>query len=97
VAEDVITYDYGVIEDCIAMMSRKAQDIQTETDDLEQSVKKIMEGWQGSTADAYNSLANDMRNDLVQNRQNLDNLRQALDNSAQNMQQQDKRSAGNMR
>jgi WXG100 family type VII secretion target len=97
VAEDVIKYDYAVIEECISMMSKKAQEIQTQTDELEIDVKKIMVDWQGSTADAYNSLAGDMRNDLLQNRQNLDNLRQALHNSAENMQQQDKRSADHMR
>jgi WXG100 family type VII secretion target len=97
VTEDLIKYDYTAIENCISMMSNKAREIQTQTDELENDVKKIMLDWQGSTADAYNSLANDLRNDLIQNRQNLDNLNRALHNSADNMQQQDKRSAGNMR
>ncbi|TVT62508.1 WXG100 family type VII secretion target [Amycolatopsis rhizosphaerae] len=95
-SSDLIKYDYPVIEECISMMSKKAQEIQQQTDELENDVKRIMQDWQGSTAESYNALANDMKNDLEQNRANLDNLNSALHRAADDMQQQDKRGAGNL-
>lgn len=72
--DDTITYDYAAIDQCLSMMSKKAQEIQTQTDNLESDVKKIMVDWEGATAQSYDRLANDLRNDLTQNRENLDNL-----------------------
>ncbi|GHF44813.1 WXG100 family type VII secretion target [Amycolatopsis bartoniae] len=95
-SSDLIKYDYPVIEECLSMMSKKAQEIQSQTDDLGNDVKRIMVDWQGSTADSYNQIANDLRSDLEQNRANLDNLNSALHQAANDMQDQDKRGAGNI-
>ncbi|MFD2419612.1 WXG100 family type VII secretion target [Amycolatopsis pigmentata] len=92
-ADGTITYDYNVIEECLSMMSKKASDIQSQADELESDVKRIMVDWHGSTADAYNQLASDLDKDLVQNRQNLENLARALQNASENMQQQDSHGA----
>jgi WXG100 family type VII secretion target len=88
-ADGTITYDYGVIDECLEMMKKKAQEIQGQADDLADDVKRIMVDWKGTTADAYNSLASDLDQDLVANRENLDNLQKTFHESAQAMQQAD--------
>jgi len=92
-ADGTITYDYPVIDECLSMMSKKAQEIQSQADDLESDVKKIMIDWKGSTAEAYNRIANDLQQDLIANRGNLDNLQKTLQASAANMQDADSRGA----
>lgn len=94
--DDTITYDYAAIDQCLSMMSKKAQEIQTQTDNLESDVKKIMVDWEGATAQSYDRLANDLRNDLTQNRENLDNLNKTFDQAAQDMQDQDRRGGQNV-
>lgn len=89
-ADDTITYDYDTIDRCLEMMSKKAGEIQSQTDQLESDVKAIMTDWTGATADAYNQLCNDMRNDLQQNKDNLDNLNKTFDEAAEKMKHQDK-------
>jgi ESAT-6 family protein len=91
-----IKYDYKAIDDCLVMMTNKANEIEGLTTDLENDVKKIMTGWEGSTADSYNALANDLRNDLVANRDNLNSLNQQLDLAAERMKAQDKKGASNV-
>jgi len=95
-ADGTITYDYNAIEECLSMMTNKAQAIQDQADGLESDVKRIMVDWQGSTADAYQQLATDLDNDLIANRQNLDSLTKTLQGAADAMQQQDKSGAGGM-
>lgn len=95
-ADDTIVYDYPVIDQCLSMMAKKAEEIQQQTDDLEADVKRIMVDWEGSTAQAYDQLCSDLRNDLLANRSNLDNLNKAFDQAAQEMQSQDSRGAGNV-
>jgi WXG100 family type VII secretion target len=95
-SDGTITYDYDVLEECLAMMSSKAQAIQDQADGLESDVKRIMVDWTGSTADAYQQLATDLDNDLIANRGNLDTLTKTLQGAADAMQQQDKSGAGGM-
>jgi WXG100 family type VII secretion target len=89
-----ITYDYPVIEQCVDMMKKKAEEIIGQTDALENDVKRILVDWHGSTADAYSQLCSDLKNDLQQNASNLNNLKTALHTAADNMKQQDQRGAG---
>jgi len=96
VADGTITYDYNVIEECVQMMSKKATEIEEQTNGLEDDVKRIMLDWEGSTAEAYNSLANDLRNDLNSNRDNLNNLNRALAEAADRMKQQDRHGASSV-
>jgi WXG100 family type VII secretion target len=91
-----IKYDYKVIDDCLVMMTNKAKEIESLTTDLSGDVKKIMVDWTGSTADSYNALANDLQNDLIANKDNLDNLNHQLDLAAERMRQQDKKGASNV-
>jgi WXG100 family type VII secretion target len=95
-ADGTITYDYGVIDECVSMMVNKANEIENQAGELESDVKRIMVEWQGSTADAYNQLANDLRSDIESNKSNLDNLRKSLAEAAQNMQQADSSGSRNM-
>jgi WXG100 family type VII secretion target len=95
-ADGTITYDYGVIEECVSMMVNKANEIENQAGELESDVKRIMVDWQGSTADAYNQLANDLRSDIESNKGNLDNLRKSLAEAAQNMQEADSSGSRNM-
>lgn len=91
-----IKYDYKAIDDCLVMMTNKARDIEGLTTDLENDVKRIMQEWEGSTADSYNSLANDLRSDLIANRENLDNLNKTFDTAAENMRRRDQQGANNV-
>ena len=84
-----IIYDYPVIEQCVDMMGKKANEILHQTDDLEKDVKRIMTDWQGSTAEAYNRLCSDLDSDLRQNVDNLNNLNKTLHEAADRMRQQD--------
>ncbi|WP_410611357.1 WXG100 family type VII secretion target [Amycolatopsis sp. lyj-109] len=93
-AGDTITYDYGVIEECVLMMTKKAGEIEAQTDGLRDDVKLIMADWQGATAERYDQVAMDLHNDLQQNKANLDNLNKTLQHAAEEMQQQDRASAG---
>lgn len=90
---DTIHYDYNAIEECVQTMRRYAQDIQTTTDNLENDVKRIMEDWTGTTAQAYDGFCSDLHNDLQQNIENLERLDKSLEKSAGDMQDQDGRSA----
>jgi WXG100 family type VII secretion target len=89
-ADDTIVYDYDAIDACLVEMSKKAQEIQGETDDLYSDVKAIMVGWEGDTAIAYERLSTDLRNDLIANRENLDNLNKTFDEAKARMQAQDR-------
>lgn len=93
-SDDTIVYDYGVIEECLSMMSKKAGEIEQQTDELEADVKRIMVDWKGDTADAYNQLCQDLHNDLQQNRDNLDNLNKAFSDGSDAMKHQDSSGAG---
>jgi WXG100 family type VII secretion target len=92
--DDTILYDYDVIDQCLVMMAKKAEEIQNQTDELEADVKRIMVGWEGDTAIAYERLCGDMRNDLIQNRENLDSLNKAFDQAKIEMQNQDRSGGG---
>ncbi|MFD9698004.1 WXG100 family type VII secretion target [Lentzea sp. NPDC059081] len=85
----MITYDYTVIDECVSAMARKAEEILRQTNDMRSQVQSAMVEWKGSTADSYNTIANDLANDLQQNHDNLGLLKTALVNAAERMQQQD--------
>ncbi|WIX98219.1 WXG100 family type VII secretion target [Amycolatopsis mongoliensis] len=95
-SDGTITYDYGVIEECVSMMLNKANEIENQSGELESDVKRIMVDWKGSTADAYNQLANDLRSDIEANKSNLDNLRKSLEEAAERMQHADASGAKGM-
>jgi WXG100 family type VII secretion target len=95
-SDATVKYDYAVLEECLSMMKSKASEIQNQADELETDVKKIMVDWQGSTAERYNQLANDLDNDLVANRANLDSLTKALQQASESMQEQDSSGARRM-
>ncbi|MEV7044733.1 WXG100 family type VII secretion target [Amycolatopsis sp. NPDC051061] len=95
-SDGTITYDYGVIEECVSMMLNKANEIENQAGELESDVKRIMVDWQGSTADAYNQLANDLRSDIEANKSNLDNLRKSLSEASERMQHADASGARGM-
>ncbi|WP_370942286.1 WXG100 family type VII secretion target [Amycolatopsis sp. cg5] len=95
-SNDTIKYDYPVIEQCLGMMSKKATEIENQADELEKSVKSIMTGWEGSTADSYERLAGDLKADLIANKTNLENLKAALERAAQEMQDKDRSGAGRL-
>lgn len=90
-ANDTITYDYPTIDRCLEMMEAKARQILGETTDMANDVKTIMVGWEGTTADAYQRLAGDLRADLEQNVDNLKTLNKELDAAAERMKLQDKK------
>ncbi|RSN39929.1 WXG100 family type VII secretion target [Amycolatopsis sp. WAC 04197] len=90
---DLITYDYDVIDQCLTMMKNKALEIEGQTTDLENDVKRIMVGWMGSTAEAYDAKCQRMKGNLITSREQLDSLRSALQAGAQGMQEQDARGA----
>ncbi|MFE3785126.1 WXG100 family type VII secretion target [Amycolatopsis sp. NPDC059090] len=89
--DDTITYDYTTLETCVDMMSRKAGEIQAQTDGLESDVKRIMVDWRGATADAYNQLCDHLRGALGANVGNLQTLKGKLEAGAAAMQHQDNR------
>ncbi|MDQ7810870.1 WXG100 family type VII secretion target [Amycolatopsis sp. A133] len=95
-SDGTITYDYPVIEECISMMVSKANEIENQAGDLESDVKRIMVDWKGTTADAYNQLANDLRSDIEANKSNLDSLRKSLEDAAERMKQADSSGAKGM-
>jgi WXG100 family type VII secretion target len=95
-ADDTILYDYDRIDQALVLMSNKAKAIQDQTDTLESDVKTIMAWWEGSTAVAYNQLCDDLRNDLIANKENLDNLNRTLDAAAEKMKHQDKKGGQNV-
>ncbi|GAB3733661.1 hypothetical protein GCM10027598_58480 [Amycolatopsis oliviviridis] len=93
-ADGTITYDYPALEECVSAMQQRANAIQNETDDLAAGAQRLIDaGWSGATADAYKKLADDLRNDLVANRENLENLKRALSDGAGGMQYTDKNGA----
>jgi len=94
--DGTIKYDYPAIDECLVLMSKKAEAIEGLVNGLDADVKKILGEWTGSTADSYNSLANDLKNDLMANKGNLDNLNHQLDLAAERMRQQDKKGASNV-
>ncbi|GAB3746651.1 hypothetical protein GCM10027598_85150 [Amycolatopsis oliviviridis] len=89
----MITYDYEVIDQCLTMMKNKATEIEGQTTDLENDVKRIMVGWQGTTADAYDAKCQGLRGNLITSREQLDSLRVALQAGAEGMRDQDARGA----
>lgn len=89
--DGTITYDYNVIELCITMMQNKAREIIGQTDAFEADVKRIMVGWEGATAQAYDQVAADLRNDLQANVDNLDSLKRTFGESADKMKEMDRR------
>ncbi|UMP06955.1 WXG100 family type VII secretion target [Amycolatopsis sp. EV170708-02-1] len=91
-----ITYDYPVIEECLSMMSRKATEIEGQTNELESDVKRIMIEWKGDTANRYDERSNGLRNELHGHRDNLNNLNVALRNAAEAMKAQDSRGASSI-
>ncbi|MFC3452610.1 WXG100 family type VII secretion target [Amycolatopsis speibonae] len=89
-ADATITYDYAAIEECVSAMQQRANTIQEETDKLASDAQKLYgAGWKGQSADAYKALADDLRNDLTANRENLENLKRALSDGASGMQHTD--------
>ncbi|WP_410586374.1 WXG100 family type VII secretion target [Amycolatopsis sp. lyj-23] len=95
-SDGTITYDYPVIEECLSMMVAKANEIENQAGDLESDVKRIMVDWKGTTADAYNQLANDLRSDIEANKSNLDTLRKSLADAAERMKHADASGAKGM-
>ncbi|WP_410604738.1 WXG100 family type VII secretion target [Amycolatopsis sp. lyj-90] len=95
-SDGTITYDYNVIDECLAMMIAKANDIEGEAGALAADVKRIMVDWKGTTATAYDQLANDLRSDIEANKSNLDNLRKSFKDASDNMQAADASGAKNM-
>jgi WXG100 family type VII secretion target len=95
-ADGTILYNYDAIDAALELMAREAAKIQGEIDDTVSQVKAIMVDWEGTTATAYDQLANDLSRDLTEHRQNLDNLNRTLDAAAEKMRQQDKRGGANI-
>jgi WXG100 family type VII secretion target len=92
----MITYDYDAIEQVIEMMTKKATEIANQTDEQQQQVKQIMQGWQGSTADAYNKLCDDLEKDLQANVDILNQLKTTFQSGAEEMQMQDRKGGDNV-
>ncbi|ONI87841.1 hypothetical protein ALI144C_07820 [Actinosynnema sp. ALI-1.44] len=91
--DDTITYDYTTLEYCVEEMRKAAEWIAQQTDEMQQSVKKVMTGWAGDTADAYDRLSNDLENDLRGNANDLTTLEKKMEDVIQRFQLQDKTSA----
>jgi WXG100 family type VII secretion target len=92
-SDDLINYDYDAIDECLAMMSQRINEIEAETDGLGADVKRIMVDWQGSTAERYDQIAADLHSDLDQNKNNLNDLMKNFEGAKLQMQHADKAGA----
>ncbi|AGM08008.1 WXG100 family type VII secretion target [Amycolatopsis keratiniphila] len=89
-SDGTILYDYPVIEQCISMMMKKANEIDNQATALSSDVKTIMVGWKGETANAYEQRSTNLQQGLDTHRQNLLNLRKSLSDAAERMANADK-------
>ncbi|KZB80806.1 WXG100 family type VII secretion target [Amycolatopsis regifaucium] len=89
-ADGTITYDYPVIEQCVAMMMKKADEIDNQATLLGRDVKTIMQDWVGETANSYEARSTNLQAGLDEHRQNLLNLRQKVSDAAAAMEAADK-------
>ncbi|MFJ8917715.1 WXG100 family type VII secretion target [Amycolatopsis sp. NPDC102389] len=85
-----IVYDYPVIEQCVSMMMKKADEIDDQATTLGSQVKAIMTDWVGETASAYEQRSLNLQNGLDVHRSNLLALRTRLEESAERMKQADR-------
>ncbi|ALG10360.1 WXG100 family type VII secretion target [Kibdelosporangium phytohabitans] len=91
--DDTITYDYTTLEYCVEEMRKAAQWIVEQTDAMQADVKKILVGWTGDTADAYDRLCDDLEGDLTVNANDLTSLEKKMEDVIHKFQLQDKNSA----
>ncbi|MFD9888099.1 WXG100 family type VII secretion target [Amycolatopsis sp. NPDC058986] len=89
----MIKYDYAVLDAMIDAMKAQAQRIIEETEQQRKHVNEIMGDWQGSTAEAYNSLCNDLESDLRANADILEQMRAKMHSGVDEMQVADKNGA----
>lgn len=86
---DVKTYDYQVLESCVAQMKNKVTQIEEQAANLASQTQQLMGTWTGSTAAAYGGMSTDLKAELDVCSQNLDRTRGALESGASNMQHTD--------
>jgi len=89
-ADGSIAYDYPVIEQCVAMMRKKADEIDNQATTLGSQVKAIMADWSGDTATAYEERSTNLQKGLDEHRFNLGNLRTQLELGAERMKEADR-------
>ncbi|GAA1981846.1 WXG100 family type VII secretion target [Amycolatopsis minnesotensis] len=89
----MIKYDYAVLDDMINAMKAQAQRIIEKTEEQRNNVKQIMGEWEGSTAQAYNSLCDDLEKDLQANADILEQLRAKMHSGVNEMQTADQNGA----
>ncbi|EME65697.1 WXG100 family type VII secretion target [Amycolatopsis decaplanina] len=89
-ADGSIVYDYPVIEQCVSMMMKKADEIDNQATTLGSQVKAIMVDWVGETATAYEQRSLNLQSGLDVHRSNLLNLRTRLQDAAERMAQADR-------
>ncbi|EWC61853.1 hypothetical protein UO65_2912 [Actinokineospora spheciospongiae] len=88
-ANDQTLYDYDVIEACVTLMKNKANEIAGDVQGLQGDVRTIMVDWEGTSAQAYESLSTDLVNDLHRHNDYLEQLKVKLEAAASGMQGSD--------
>ncbi|PWW63304.1 WXG100 family type VII secretion target [Actinokineospora spheciospongiae] len=88
-ANDQVLYDYDVIEQCVTLMKNKANEIAGDVKELQTDVKNIMVNWEGTSAQAYESLSTDLVADLGKHNDYLEQLKVKLEAAASGMQGSD--------
>jgi WXG100 family type VII secretion target len=86
-------YDYGVLEDCVSMLSQKANEIESHAQDLDNARNQLLPNWTGSAADNYATLAGEMNKNLGAQRDFISRLQQTVNSSASAMQEADRSGA----
>jgi WXG100 family type VII secretion target len=89
----MIKYDYAVLDEMINAMKAQAQRIIEQTEEQRKNVQKVMGTWEGSTAQAYNSLCDDLERDLQGNADILEQMRAKMKSGVDEMQVADQSGA----
>ncbi|MFE5566581.1 WXG100 family type VII secretion target [Amycolatopsis japonica] len=85
-------YDYDAIDQCLAMMKGRADEIDNNVTTLSDDVQKIINaGWTGDTATEYQQSSAKLQHGLDNHREYLVTLRSQLQLSAERMAEADKR------
>jgi uncharacterized protein YukE len=88
------TYDYGVIEQCNAMIRAKVSSLQSRADTFtDDSTALVNQFWGGETADRYALQAKDIINDLGSLTDTLSQIGKRVDDSAMRMIETDMKGA----
>ncbi|ANN15909.1 hypothetical protein SD37_09805 [Amycolatopsis orientalis] len=88
-ADDAIKYDYEKLELAFEELVKIVAQVEQTLDDQRSQVRSVMADWHGNTADAYQSLCNDLDKDMDGNLESLLVLKKTAHEGAARMQQAD--------